>query len=256
MKDKLLDYARRGQTLDIPVFDIHSHVGKWSTYDMVSLEEQVGEMDRLGIRMAAVSSMAALVGNISRGNAEVAGIVRRYPKRFIGYIHVSANYSDDMLPELERCYETACFRGIKVYQVGVNYNDPLFEPVWTFAEKHRLPILAHTWGGAGGLEGPAMRHPDLAFLMAHSGTEGKYTPYLDAIKAAPNLYIDLTYSREYVNIIRHFVEVAGADRIVWGADAPLFSMAQQLCKVLFANISDEDKEKILYRNAAKLFPSC
>jgi predicted TIM-barrel fold metal-dependent hydrolase len=31
-------------------------------------------------------------------------------------------------------------------------------------------------------------------------------------------------------------------------------MAQQLCKVLFANISDEDKEKILYRNAAKLFP--
>jgi predicted TIM-barrel fold metal-dependent hydrolase len=59
-----------------------------------------------------------------------------------------------------------------------------------------------------------------------------------------------------MNIIRHFVEVAGADRIVWGADAPLFSMAQQLCKVLFANISDEDKEKILYRNAAKLFPCC
>jgi hypothetical protein len=64
--------------------------------------------------------------------------------------------------------------------------------------------------------------------MAHSGTDGKYTPYLDAIKAAPNLYIDLTYSREYVNIIRHFVEVAGADRIMGCRRPSLFHGAATL----------------------------
>lgn len=253
MSDELIRYGRQGRKLDIPVFDAHSHVGTWALYDMISLEDHIGEMDRLGVRLAAVSGMTAISGEISRGNDHVTDAIRRYPGRFIGYIHVSARYPEAMLPELHRCYDTGHFRGIKVYQVGIGYDDPLFETTWNFAEEHRLPVLAHTWGGPGGLEGPAKRHPGVAFMMAHSGADGNYAPYLNAAQTAPNLYLDLTYSREYANMIQHFVETVGAERVVWGADAPLFSMAQQLCKVLFARISDEDKKKILYENAARLF---
>lgn len=253
MSDELVHFGRSGRTLEIPVFDAHSHVGLWAMYDMVALADQVAEMDRLGVRVAAVSGLLALSGEFRRGNDYVAEVVRRYPGRFLGYVHVSARYPEQMLPELERCFATGAFRGIKVYQVGVEYEDALFEPVWKFAAERAAPVLAHTWGNAAGMEKIASRYPQAAFMVAHSGVDGIHVPYIKAVQAAPNLYLDLTYSREFVNLIEHFVEQIGADRIVWGADVPLFSMAQQLSKVLFARISDADKKKILYYNAARLF---
>ena len=54
-------------------------------------------------------------------------------------------------------------------------------------------------------------------------------------------------------MIELFVKEIGADRIVWGSDAPCFSMSHQIGKMLFARIADTDKRKIIYDNAAALF---
>jgi predicted TIM-barrel fold metal-dependent hydrolase len=126
--------------------------------------------------------------------------------------------------------------------------------VWSFARERRLPVLAHTWGGnLTGLDKVAARFPDVAFLMAHSGSGFAYDAYLKAAASSPNLYLDLTYSREHTNMIEHMVRTAGARRVVWGSDAPTFSLSQQIGKVLFARIPDEEKRLILYDNAARLF---
>ena len=255
MTTPLLDYARRGLRLEgIAVFDAHAHVGRLAAIESPPLHEQVEEMDRLGIRLAAVSAALAIAGDLRRGNDAVADALRRYPGRFIGYCHVSANYPELMRPELERCFALGGFRGIKVYQVGPPYDSPLFEPAWQFARERRAPVLAHTWGGdLTGLDAAAEKNPDVSFLMGHSGSGFAYEPYIKAARRAPNLYLDLTYSREHTNMIEHFVEQVGADRIVWGTDAPIFSMAHQLSKVLFARIPDADKRKVLYETAARLF---
>jgi len=44
--------------------------------------------------------------------------------------------------------------------------------------------------------------------------------------------------------------VTGADRILLGSDMPLRSLTSQLAKVLGARISDDAKEKIVFKNAA------
>jgi predicted TIM-barrel fold metal-dependent hydrolase len=41
--------------------------------------------------------------------------------------------------------------------------------------------------------------------------------------------------------------------VVWGSDAPTFSMGQQIGKVLFARISDAEKKAILCDNTARMF---
>jgi len=254
MSRSLLEYARAGARLDISVFDVHAHIGDLIGEDPPSLKEQVAQMDRLGINAVAVSSVHALVGDISRGNDDVAEAMRQFPGRIVGYCHVSANYPEFMLPELERCFRNDGFRGIKLYQVGPEYDDPAFDPVWSFAEERGLPVLAHTWGGSlTGFDRAAAKHPAVPCLAGHAGSGFVYQPYIDAAKRIPNLYLDLTYSREHTNMIEHFVAELGAERIVWGSDAPLFSMSQQLSKVLFARISDDDKRKILYENIAGWF---
>jgi len=254
MSRPLIDYARTGARLDIPVFDAHAHIGDLIGEDVPSLEAQVAQMDRLGIIAAVVSSTHALVGDVARGNDEVAEAMRQFPGRMFGYCHVSANYPDFLLPELERCFRNDGFRGIKLYQVGPAYDEPAYDPVWAFARERGLPVLAHTWGGnLTGFDTAAEKHPTVPCLAGHAGSGFAYGPYIDAAKRIPNLYLDLTYSREHTHMIEHFVAELGAERVVWGSDAPLFSMSQQLSKVLFALISDEDKRKILFDNAAGWF---
>lgn len=254
MKRPLIDYGRQGLCLDdVKICDVHAHIGNFALVGSPALEVQVQEMDRVGIDVAVVSAVEALFGDIAWGNDFVAEAARRFPGRFLGYCHVSARYPDDMIGELERCFRNPIFRAIKVYQVGTDFNHPDFDSTWAFARERRVPVLAHTWGGSlTGLDKAAERFPEVAFLMGHSGSGFAYKAYLDAARNVPNMYLDLTYSREHTNMIEHFVHQVGADRIVWGSDAPTFSMSQQVGKVLFARISDADKLKILYSNSAAL----
>ena len=250
----LVDYARRGLPLaDVPVLDAHAHVGRMPNQAACPLEAQGEEMDRLGIDAAAISGELALTGEFERGNDEVADAIRRYPGRFYGYCHVSGNYPELIGPELERCFAMERFRGIKVYQVGCRFDDPAFEPAWEFAAARSAPVLAHTWAGdLTGLDTAAERHPQVNFMTAHAGSGLAYRSYLAVAERLPNVYLDLTYSREHTNMIEHFVERLGPDRIVWGSDAPCFSMSHQLGKILFARIPDEAKRKIIHHTAARL----
>lgn len=251
----LIEYARRGQRLDdVPVFDCHAHVHSMASMDSPPIEQQVAEMDRLGINLAAISSTLAINADISRGNDLAAETAERFPGRFVCYCHVSANYADAMLPELERCFVRDCFRGIKLYQVGAPYDSVLFNPVYEFATAHGLPVLAHTWGTQlTGLDRAAQRFPEVAFMAGHAGSDFAYDTYLKAARLAPNLYLDLTYSREHTNMIEHFAAELGPERLVWGSDVPCFAMAHQLGKILFARLPDDAKRRIVYDNAARLF---
>lgn len=255
MTAPLIEYARRGRRMDaFPVFDLHAHVGEFLGMPVQPFAGHIAEMDRLGIRWTAVSSAFAIAGQLEAGNRAVREIVRAHPDRVFGYAVVSANYPELMETELETCFTEPGVRGIKVYQTGVPYDDLRFAPAWEFARERQAVVLAHTWGGnLSGLDRVALEHPQTPFLAAHAGSDFAYEPYLEAARRAPNLYLDLTYSREHTGMIEHLVRQVGADRIVWGTDYPLFSMAHQLSKVLFARITDDEKMNILSANAIRLF---
>ena len=251
----LLSRARAGQPLpDCLLLDAHAHLGRWATFDACGPGEQVAEMDRVGIRRAVTSSLLALAGDVRAGNDQVAAALRQFPDRLFGYVHVNANFADDMLPELERCFAVPGFVGIKVYQRGVAYDAAAFRPVWDFARDRVIPVLAHTWGeNLTGLDVAAREWPTVPFLLGHAGSGMAYRRCVEVARQAPNLYLDLTLSREYPGLIEHFVEQVGPERLVWGTDSPLFSMAHQAGKVLFARIPDDAKRKILGGNAIRLF---
>ena len=255
MSRPLIEYAQNALPLtDVPVFDMHAHIDRMAHLDAPALATQVELMDRLGIRLAAISSVLAIDGEFARGNDNVAAACAQFPGRFIGYCHISGNYPETLADELARCLENPCFKAIKLYQVGCAFTESVFAPVWKIAASRKMPVMAHTWGGDfTGLDKVAEKHPKVPFLAAHAGSGFAYKKYLEPAKKLANFYLDLTYSREHSNQIEHFVEEAGADKIVWGTDFPCFSMAHQLSKVLYARIPDDAKRAILYDNAARIF---
>jgi len=53
-------------------------------------------------------------------------------------------------------------------------------------------------------------------------------------------------------VIEKFVDRAGSEKIIFGTDTPWFNHHNYIGALLGAEISDDDRRNILYRNAEKL----
>jgi aminocarboxymuconate-semialdehyde decarboxylase len=80
-------------------------------------------------------------------NDHIAGIVDKYPKRFVGLATIPLQDIDLAILELQRCFKTQGFAG---FQFGshvndMNLNDPHFFPFYEEAEKLGAAIFVHPW---------------------------------------------------------------------------------------------------------------
>lgn len=253
----LAELALAGQPLDVPVIDMHGHVGPARGIDRdTSVEGVVSLMDRLGVDRAAVSGLMFATGvRVETMNDRVAELVAARPDRFHGYCYLNPNYPETMEREMERCFDELGFSGFKVH---VDWNDYPYDgdryaPVYEFANARRLPILAHTWGDEAvrRLARMARRYPEAPFLAGHSGA-GDLEINLEEARRTPNLFLELAYSGGTPRQVERFVREVGAERVVWGSDTILFAASHQIGKVIFADITEEAKALILGGNAERL----
>jgi predicted TIM-barrel fold metal-dependent hydrolase len=161
-----------------------------------------------------------------------------------------------MADEIERCFEQPGFAGFKLHVSwnGVPYDSERYAPVYDFAAARRLPVLAHTWGveAVRSLARMARSYPSIPFLAGHSGA-GDVEINLEEARRTPNLFLELTYSGGTPWLVQRLVGEVGADRIVWGSDTILFAASHQIGKVVFADITEAEKLRILGGTARRLF---
>lgn len=80
-------------------------------------------------------------------NDHIAGIVQKYPRRFIGLGTIPMQSPDLAVKELERCMKI----GLKGVQIGshvindINLNSPELFPIYETAEKLGAAIFVHPW---------------------------------------------------------------------------------------------------------------
>jgi predicted TIM-barrel fold metal-dependent hydrolase len=80
--------------------------------------------------------------------------------------------------------------------------------------------------------------------------------YAKYAKKYPNCYLQLTYTSVTLGSIEYLVKEVGADRILYGTDAPMRDPRPQLGWLVYANISEEDKRLILGTNMQKVLDRC
>ena len=76
--------------------------------------------------------------------------------------------------------------------------------------------------------------------------------YVRHAKTYSNVYLESCFSASPKGLIEYFVNEGMADKLLWGSDVNFYSNEHQIGRVVFADISLEDKYKILGRNAAKI----
>ena len=243
---------------DIRIIDSHAHYGH---YEPVSISHTDAEgmlrvMDRVGVEKVCVSSFMSIGPDYSTGNALVAKVIAKYPERFIGYAVVNPNQPGKITAELERCFDDYGMRAIKLHPALHRYpiDGPAYRTVFEFAAGRRIPILSHEWGRPDLLEGLSDAYREVNFIIAHTGFwDGRSDfSYAGVVGASDNVFVDLAYTNIYYGALEQLVEIVGPTKILFGSDFPLHDLAYQLGRVLFAELSDEDKRMILGGNMLRV----
>jgi predicted TIM-barrel fold metal-dependent hydrolase len=257
--NELMKQARLGEPLSgLDVIDMHGHLGRINF--AIPDDDPVGvvrTLDRLGVQSIACSSMYCMTPSMAAvraGNDFILGAMRACPGRILGYISLCPDSAAAVQKETERGLELG-FMGIKLHNSnGYEYDTPAYAPAYELAHRHHLPVLLHTWGDRPVMQQigrMARRYPAALFLLAHTGG-GDMMANIELIRECSNVYGDLTYSRSPRGLVRRLVDEVGADRIVWGSDMIFFNIAHQLGKVVGADLSSEDRAKILGGNARRI----
>ena len=242
---------------NVLVVDAHAHAGGRVALDRdTTMERYLQQMDRVGIDVTCLMAFTPSAGTgLQRHNDLVYEFLSAHPDRFRGYCWITPNYPEAMVSELERCFDQLGFSGIKIHlHSGRAYDDPLYAPMYEFADARQLPILAHTWGvdSIRALGSMATRYAHATFLCGHTGIQDTQV-YVQETERSPNFYLELCLSAGTPWIVEDLVRSVDAERIVWGSDTLLLSSGQQIGKVLFADLPEQSKLDILGLNAARIF---
>ncbi len=186
--------------------------------------------------------------------------------RLIPFASLNPYTVNDLALELERLVKESGFRGIKAYPVYQHHymNDTRLYPLYAKAQALGVPMLVHTgssvfkgarikYGDPLHLDDVAIDFPNLTILMAHSGRPFWYEQAFWMARRHANVYMELS-GLPGKKLLEYFPELERlADKVVYGSDWPGNpSLRRNVEAILALPLEEGTKEKILWRNAAKI----
>lgn len=228
-------------------------------------EQLTAMLDEAGV------AYAVLLAEICPGvtcwipNEEVAAICHQAP-RFLPFANLNPHLTTDPAAELERCVQELGCRGLKLLPSYQNWHplDARMYRVYAAAQEMHLPVLFHT--GSSVFPGTRLRYadplwlddiatdfPDLTIIQAHSGRGFWYDRAFFLAKLHDNIYMEIS-GLPPRRLLTYFPEFErNADKIIFGSDWPSTGPIQQNIQgILNLPLAEESKEKILWRNAARV----
>lgn len=244
------------------IIDAHAHIGSYGGFEIPhgDADSMIRSMDHLGIDVACISSLTAINADYVRGNDLTAVAVRRYPDRFVGYAVANPWETENITTELTRAFDELGLSAIKIHPTlwELPVTDARYEPIWGFASERKALVLSHTWVNdrtcrPALFKEIAQRHPQVAFLLGHSG--GSWEGNLEALQICancPNIYLETCYSQLTRSQLQLLVQGAGSERVVFGTDMPFIDPAFTLARVAGSALTEEQRRAILGGNAGRL----
>jgi len=242
-----------------PILDFHAHMDEHPNiyFPAPSAEGMLRTMDNCNVRWLMFCNHLALDEPLegekyNRINAE------NHKDRMKAYHIIMPRYldCDKIIADLEEYKDL--YVGCKILGDYSNFpiDDPSIDPVYRYLNDHGLFLLIHTWGGspnndADRVANIAKRFPNIVVICGHSFF-GRQKEGIALCKQYPNVYFELTAIPIVRGYLEDIVKAAGSERVLFGTDLPWFSTLHGAGMVMSANITDEDRLNIFWRNGDKL----
>lgn len=170
---------------------------------------------------------------------------------------------------------------VRAFKVRLGYHgapadDPVFNDLYHFAESEGLPVLFHTGDTASSKGDLALSHPltldrlansreELTIVLCHFGSPW-FADAAELIYKHPKVYADTSglssggggYVRKFAEWLARKISEAvyfagGAEKMLFGTDYPVSRYSDALALVRMLDVDDADRERILWRNARRVF---
>lgn len=248
--------------------DVHAHIGKTVANNIgQTVEQMIQSMDAAGVTESLLSPAAADrqaegIVNTRRMNDLVAEAVTNHPERFpAGLGLVEPRHEELAVEELVRLLDDLNLAGISVHPMLEGYYldvplrvDPLFEVL----DDRRALCLMHCSPDPGSGESPravrvaASKFPNVTIFLGHAFlTPEQQAEAVEIVRDLPNVFFDVAYQSD-PRMTESLVAAVGSERVVFGSDAPFYDLGKVLQSVLDANITETEKDNILFGNVQKV----
>ena len=213
-----------------------------------------------GIEHFIVQSVATTPKQVSSINHFIADAVADSNGRFtgLGTLHPDSNnieYEIDEILELG-------LKGVKLHpdiqRFGID--DPRMDKIYELCSS-RLPILMHTGDHRFDFSNPNRmmpvleKYPDLTVIGAHFGGWSVWDEATEKLSSFKNFFVDCSSSLYAMTAekARELIMAYGTERVLFGTDYPMWEIDTEIERFMQIDLSEEQREDILYNNAARMF---
>lgn len=256
------------------VINVHAHLGK----SLGLIESETGQafeatpeyliqlMDKNEIDKSVISPIPGYerpdgIKDTMAQNDKAAEAVNKYPDRFpCGLAVLEPLHGERSLEECDRVLGELELRGLMLhtrYQ-GIELDHPIVFKLFERAARYKnIVSLVHTDGineEPWRLARLAEAFPEITFISGHPGIDiADLAHNIEVCKKHENVMLDTCIWHKHNFPYRNAVQAIGAERILFGDDAPYYDTSFDLMHLKNSEISDEAKELILGKNAVRLF---
>lgn len=257
-----------------PAIDSHAHFGRYLNADPLISEfssgsptEVVARAKACGVAWTIASPLSGLLPrgrtvDVAPANEAAFREVPTVPG-LLQYVIVNP-LQPKTYDQAKEMLKASWCAGIKIHPEEHAYRiEDYGEELFAFFEETGAPVMTHS-GCPNSLPADfvpfADRHPGARVLLAHlgngNGAGGRVDLQVRAVAAAKhrNLWVDTSSARSILpGLVEWAVKELGAERLLFGSDTPLYSVAMQRTRIESAEITDQAKRLILRDNAVSFF---
>lgn len=258
--------------LDYEIIDFHTHpfirretnICSHKEYCNMSADGTVELMKELGVSKIAGSVIGKIMPSgecpwsyVREMNDEMLSLWDKYGDFYIPGFHIHPHYVRESCEEIEAMSK----KGLKLigelvpYWMGweLDYGSKELSEILDVAEQYHMVVSFHSmWEDA--MDKMVREHPGIVFVAAHPGEYGEFCRHMERMKLSENYYLDTSgYGIFRHGMLRHAVDLFGAERFIFGSDYPTCNPAMYLGGVVLdPTITDSEAELILSKNAKRI----
>ena len=225
-------------------------------------EQFVATLKRAGISQAAGSVIRRFAetpswGDIHKLNLAALEMQKMFPDFYIPGIHIHPAHPAESLDELEKMHRDHGVRLIGelvAYMMGYSeYAQAALDDIWKFADETGMAVSLHI----STLEDAAellKKFPTLKVIIAHpTASPAEFTARMELVSRYPNTALDISGSGPNTyNMLRHAINIAGKEKVIFGTDFPLRNPGMYVAGVLFEELSEAEYTAIFHDNFHRL----
>ncbi len=237
--------------------DFYSGLG--STLDG-TVSTLLKEADIAGIEHCIVQSVATTPKQVSRINSFIANSVTKSKGKFtgLGTLHPD---SEDVKADIDEIIGLG-LKGVKLHPDIQQFkiDDYRMLKIYELCEG-RLPLLVHTGDNRYDYSNPNRMIPvldiykNLTVIGAHFGGWSIWEEATQKLSGYKNFYVDCSSSLYAITPekAKELITIYGTNRVLFGTDYPMWKPKDEIERFMQIDLTDKQREDILYNNSARLF---